>query len=83
MLKSDPTAVKRFEDMFAKVKSGGGLPKELLKKLENKKKVVIEPEELLDVTVPDELITTKLGEESEEVMEEIDVDDSNDELYND
>jgi hypothetical protein len=56
MLKSDPNAVKRFEQMFANMKSGRGLPKELLKRLEEKK-VVIEPEELMLCEAQKEIAT--------------------------
>jgi hypothetical protein len=72
VLKSDPQAVKRFEDMFAKMKSGGGLPKELLKRLDENK-VVIEPEELVVTdTVQEITIATETNKETEELLEEND-----------
>jgi hypothetical protein len=78
VLKSDPQAVKRFEEMFAKMKSGRGVPKELLKRIE-KKNVVIEPEELIDGDSPEEITTTEiLQQQTEELMEE-ELDDDDDE----
>jgi hypothetical protein len=79
IVKSDPTAVKRFEDMFAKVQSGIGLPKELLKRLEQKN-VVIEPEQLIDGDQPQEISTDKAAEtnDSEEEVVEIEVQEEED-----
>jgi hypothetical protein len=75
LLKSDPNAVKKFEDMFGNIKSGRGLPKELLIRLE-KRPVELVPEELIDGNEPMEMRTREEQEESEEGVIEIDVDDS-------
>jgi hypothetical protein len=78
VLKSDPQAVKRFEDMFANIKAGRGLPKELLKRLE-KKRVVIEPEQLTDGEQPEELTTNEQQQEDEDdTMEVMDINEEDD-----
>jgi hypothetical protein len=58
--------VKRFENMFVNMKSGGGIPKELLLCLEANNNTMIEPEELIDGTTPEEIMTTDEQEEEEE-----------------
>jgi hypothetical protein len=75
MLKSDPQAVKRFEDMFSKMKAGKGLPKELISKLDKKKQITIEPEEIVQVITMDEIVTSEQEQEMEEGVVEVDVDE--------
>jgi hypothetical protein len=82
MLKSDPNAVKRFEDMFTKMKSGRGLPKELLNCLEEKK-VVIEPEQLVDGQSLIELSTEQGEEDVGDEVEEIQLGEQEDESMDD
>jgi hypothetical protein len=72
MEKSDPQAIKRFEDMFAKMKSGKGLPTQLLKRLEQKK-LAIEPEVLMEGEAQEEITTDKNVEGEDEGVEEVEI----------
>jgi hypothetical protein len=79
MLKSDPTAIKRFEDMFTKMKTGRGLPKQLLERLEEKKLELL-PEELMDGSPSLEILSTDEQEHQNQdgSIVEIDVSDHSD-----
>jgi hypothetical protein len=61
--------------MFAKMKSGRGLSKELLKRLEQKK-VELLPETLTEGNPPIEMTMQEVQEEVKEGVVEVEVDDS-------
>jgi hypothetical protein len=50
---------------------------------ENGEELIIEPEELIEGTTPQEMVTTEQEKETEEGVEEIDVQETSDEIGED